>query len=479
MKLGMKVLSFSQKSIVPLAVSACVFLGSCQPEKKAFPPNIILVFADDLGYGDLGCYGQKLIQTPNLDKLAREGIKLTEFYAASPVCSPSRCSLLTGKDAGHASIRHNVNQLPLGQLPISARDTTIAEFIKSAGYTSAAFGKWGIGSPFNDGDPLKHGFDHFYGYYCQCKAHNYFPKMLWDDKDTVLLRNETVPVKVSFIDYPLSYSTKKVDFSPDLIFEKALHFIDENKSKPFFLYYAATLPHSNGQAPPDERFEVPDWGIYKDSVWLPAEKGYAAMVTILDKQVGDLVEKLKELGLAENTLLLFTSDNGPTKFAKIFNSAGVLRGRKRDLYEGGIREPFIAWWPGKIPAGQVSSQPATTYDFLPTFCDLAGVKIPPSADGQSLLPLLEGQKFRQQRPLYWEFYEGEGAPKQAIRKGEWKLIRKFFTQPTKLTVELFNLKDDLQETKNLATERPDIVRELTELMDMNHQDYTNIKYQPK
>lgn len=456
-------------------------LLSCQTPaiKKEVKPNIIVVFADDLGYGDLGCYGQKLIQTPQLDKMASEGILLTDFYAAAPVCSPSRCSLLTGKHAGHAFIRHNVNQLPLGQLPIPEEEVTIAELLKTVGYTTGAFGKWGLGSPYNEGDPLKQGFDRFYGYYCQCYAHNYFPEMLWSNKDTVHLKNETVPVHVNFIDYPLSYATNKVDFSPYFVFDEAVNFISENKDNPFFLYYAITLPHSNGEAPPDERFEVPDWGIYRDSSWLPAEKGYAAMVSILDNQVGEMMDKLVELGIAENTLVIFTSDNGPTKFAGIFDSAGELRGRKRDLYEGGIREPFLAWWPGKITAGTSSSQPATTYDFLATFCDMAGVKTPENTDGQSLLPILTGEKFEQERPLYWEFYEGEGAPKQATRDGNWKLIRNHFTKLGKQTLELFDLESDLKETTNVANEHPAIVQEMIHLLDQEHEDYANIDFDPK
>lgn len=473
------VIKLIQKPIILLSTSTCFIFGACQPAKNIQPPNIILVFADDLGYGDLGCYGQKLIKTPNIDQMAQDGILLTDFYSAAPVCAPSRCSLITGKHAGHAFIRHNVNQLPLGQLPIPEEEVTIAELLKQAGYSTAAFGKWGMGSLFNEGDPLKQGFDHFYGYYCQCKAHNYYPEMLWNDRDTVRLRNEVVPVNVNFIDYPLSYATQKVDFSPNLVFDDLLRFVEKNKANPFFLYYATTLPHSNGEAPADEKFEVPDWGIYQDSTWLPAEKGYASMITILDRQVGQIIAKLKELNLAENTIVIFTSDNGPTLFAKRFESAGELKGRKRDLYEGGIREPFVAWWPGKIPAGLVSEQPTATYDFLPTFCELSGVEIPGFADGQSLLPLLKGETFVQERPLYWEFYEGEGSPKQALRKGDWKLIRNYFNQPEKQALELYNLKNDQQEAMNVADENPEIVKELIAVMDQEHKEYVNINFQPK
>lgn len=452
-------------------------LNSCKsPEENQKKPNIILVFVDDLGYGDLGCYGQELIQTPNIDRMAGEGNMFTDFYSASPVCAPSRSSLMTGKNAGSAFIRHNINKLPLGQLPIPDEEITIAELLKDAGYSTAAMGKWSLGSLYNSGDPLKQGFDHFFGYYCQCYAHNYYPEMLWRNKDTVHLRNETVPVEVNFIDYPLSYATKKVDYSGEIIFDEAMEFIENNKENPFFLYYASTLPHSNGEAPEDEKFEVPDWGIYADSSWLPYEKGYASMVSMLDRQMGQIIEKLKELKLEKNSLVIFTSDNGPTKFAKIFESAGELRGRKRDLYEGGIRVPFIAWWPGTIPAGKVTTLPTSTVDLMPTFSEMAGVKAPEVADGMSILPTLTGEKEQTADALYWEFYEGDRSPKQAVRKGDWKLIRFQFYTPENAEVELYNLENDIREQNNLATEYPEKVKELVKILDQEHQPYQNLDY---
>lgn len=467
-----------QASLILLAI-----IFSCNQQKKKIaevkPPNIILVFADDLGYDDLGCYGQKIIQTPHIDRMAEKGMKLTDFYSASPVCAPSRCSLLTGKHAGTSYIRSNLNQLPLGQYPIPDEEVTIAELLKEKHYNTAAMGKWSLGSPFNAGDPILQGFDHFFGYYCQCNAHNYYPEMIWNDKDTVKLPNETVPVKVGFIDYPLSYSTKKEVYSSDLIFDEALSFIDQNKDNPFFLYYATALPHSNGEAPEDEKFEIPDWGIYADSAWSPMEKGYASMVTMLDKQVGQILEKLKAHNIDDNTLVIFTSDNGPTKFAKRFYKDFPFKGRKRDLYEGGIRVPLVAYWPNRIQAGTINHTPAATYDFMATFNELAEIETPASSNGKSMLPILLENKYDTDRMLYWDFYEGDRTPKQAVRHGDWKLLRFQFDQPEAAQVELYNLTDDPGESKNLASQHPDKVSELIAIMDAEHSDYTLKHLEPK
>lgn len=434
-------------------------------------PNIILIYADDLGYGDLGCYGQTLIQTPNLDRMAKEGIQLTRFYTASPVCAPSRCSLMTGKHGGHSYVRNNANVLPMGQIPIPEEEFTIAELLKTNGYNTGGFGKWSLGAPDNSGDPLRQGFDYFFGYYCQCYAHNYFPEILWRNKDTVRLKNETVPVKVNFIQYPLSYAIKKVEYSPNVIFDDAMKFIEQNRENPFFLYYATTLPHSNGEAPKEEQFEILDWGIYKDMPWTPQEKGYAAMISLLDKQVGDLIQKLKELGIAENTLIVFTSDNGPTNFAKVFISSADFKGRKTDLYEGGILEPFIAWWPDRIPPGQVSSMPAAMYDLMPTFAEVSGLPKPKTSDGRSILPTMMNKRQKPADYLYWDFYEGERNPKQAIRQGDWKLLRFNFTSKELHEIELYNLKKDPGELNNVAANNPKLVKKLVAIMDQQHTDY--------
>jgi arylsulfatase A len=450
-------------------------LCSCANKENTEKPNIILVFADDLGYGDIGCYGQKLIQTPNIDQMAREGVLLTDFYSGSPVSAPSRYNLLTGKHAGNAYIRHNMNVLPMGQMPIKEEEVTIAEYLSKAGYVTGAFGKWSLGAPGNSGDPQKQGFDHFFGYYCQCYAHNYYPEILWRNGDTIRLKNETVPVHVNYIDYPLSYATRKVEYSEEILLDEAIGFIEDNRNNPFFLYYATQLPHSNGEAPPDERFEVPDWGIYSDSLWTPVEKGYASMVTMLDKHVGEIREKLEEMGIANNTLIIFTSDNGGTKFAARFSSNGELRGRKRDLYEGGIRVPFVACWPGRIKEGSVNDTPAITYDLLATFREIAGLEELVPTDGISLVPLLTGGETIKKRPLYWEFYEGVNAPLHALRYGNLKTIRFNFNDPDKQIVEMYDLESNPEETINLADEDPDLVSELLSMMKAEHQPYPHLR----
>jgi len=460
-----------------IALIGCNNPNNTKKEQKL--PNIILVFTDDLGYGDLGCYGQQRIQTPNIDKMAQKGMKFTSFYSGAPVCAPSRCNLLTGKHAGSAFIRHNINQLPLGQLPIPDNEVILPELLKQKGYKTAAMGKWSLGAPGNSGNPLQQGFDYFFGNYCQCKAHNYYPEMLWRNTDSVKLRNITIPVEVNFIDYPLSYATSKIDNSAELVFNEAIDFIENNKTNPFFLYYATALPHSNGEAPVDEKFEVPDWGIYKDSTWLPYEKGYASMVSMLDKQMGVIFKTLDSLGIANNTLVIFTSDNGPTNFATILNSSGNLRGRKRDLYEAGIRVPFIAQWLGKVPEGTIVKQPAAMYDLLNTFSEMAGIKPQEHSNGRSILPTLLGEKQNDPDVLYWEFYEGERAPKQAVRKGDWKLLRFNFLDKNNQELELYNLAVDIGERQNIAKDYPKKVAELIKLLDREHSDYVNINFDPK
>ena len=463
--------------IFPTTIRIASSFVSFNKQSEISHPNIILVFADDLGYGDVGCFGQQVIKTPHLDKMASEGVKLNRFYSAFPVCAPSRCSLMTGKHAGESYIRHNMNVLPMGQMPLRDNDFTIAEMLKQQGYTTAAFGKWSLGAPGNSGDPQKQGFDHFLGYYCQCYAHNYFPEILWENGDTIRLKNETVPVNVNFIDYPLSYATKKVEYSADIIFDEAKIFIENNKENPFFLYFATALPHSNGEAPVDEKFEISDWGIYGDTItypdWTPQERGYAAMITLLDKQVGELRALLDKLGIAENTLIVFTSDNGATKFAARFNSNGNLRGRKRDLYEGGIREPFIALWPGKIAAASESNIPAVTYDLMATFAEISGYSKPLQTNGTSLMPLLTRLEAPEQRPLYWEFYEGNNSPLQALIQDEWKIIRFRFDDEQSQFIELYNLNSDEGETVNVAENNPVKVAELIQIMNDQHNVYVH------
>lgn len=434
-------------------------------------PNIILVFADDLGIGDLGCYGQTMTQTPNIDRMAKEGIRFTNFYSGAPVSSPSRCNLLTGMHAGHAEIRHNANDPIHGQIPITDEAFTMAEMLKTKGYTTGCFGKWGLGAPGNSGDPLKQGFDEFFGYFCQCYAHNSFPDKLWHNYDTIFLKNEIVPVKVNFIDYPLSYSKKKIDFAPDIYFSEALDFIDKHQKEPFFLYYATTLPHNNGEAPANEKHEVKDLGIYKNNDWTDLEKGYAAMVTLLDTQMGQLFDKLKKQGIDKNTIVIFTSDNGASFNSPNMKNNSDFRGRKSTLFEGGIREPLIVRWPGKIKASSKSEKPCTTYDIMPTFAEIIGTKIPVKIDGRSFLSTLKGKKQKLNNFLYWEYYSGDRSPMQAIRQGDWKLFRFNFLNPEKQEFELYNLKTDPLEKNNVALKYPHVVKELQMTLDKEHEPY--------
>ncbi len=434
-------------------------------------PNIILVFADDLGIGDLSCYGQMMTQTPNLDKMAREGIRFTNFYTGTPVCSPSRCNLMTGMHAGHAEIRHNQNDSVHGQIPLSVNAFTMATMLKNEGYATGCFGKWALGVPGNSGDPMLHGFDNFYGYYCQCYAHNSFPPILWKNGDTIQLRNEIVPVKVNFCNYPLSYSSKKLDFAPELYFKEALNFIETNREKPFFLYFATTLPHNNGEAPESEKHEVPDLGIYKDKNWTVPEKSYAAMVTLLDTQMGILFEKLKKEGLDKNTIVIFTSDNGASFNSPNMKNNGTYRGRKSTLYEGGIREPMIVRWPERIKAGSTCEMPCATYDIMPTLAEITGAKIPVKVDGRSMLKSLKGKKQKQADFLYWEYYSGDRSPVQAIRQGDWKLLRFNFLQPEKQEIELYHLASDPEEKNNLVQNNSLLVSRLLSILDKEHSDY--------
>jgi arylsulfatase A-like enzyme len=452
---------FLLAAVCVLASALSAKSGSTRPEppaqRRPAKPNIILILADDLGYGDVGCYGQKLIQTPNIDRMAKEGMLFTDFYAGSTVCAPSRCVLMTGLHTGHAYIRGN------GKENLRPEDLTTAELLKQAGYTTGLVGKWGLGHEGSTGVPTKKGFDYFYGYLDHVHAHNYYPSYLWRNEERVTLRNE-VPDEGKV---GQGVATKKVDYTPDLMTEEALSFIDRSKEKPFFLYLAYTLPHANNEAKM-KGMEVPDLGPYQDKAWPEPQKAKAAMITRLDSYVGRLMERLKQLGLDENTLVLFTSDNGPHKEGgadpTFFRSSGPLRGIKRDLYEGGIKVPMIARWPGKVPAASVSNHAGYFADFLATAADLAGSKPPKGTDGKSYLPAMLGQTSKQKphEYLYWEFYEQGSA--QAVRMGSWKGVCKPFGGK----MELYDLKDDLAETRDVATEQPEVVAKLRAAMDKAH-----------
>jgi arylsulfatase len=443
------------------------------------PPNIIFILADDLGYGDVGAYGQTKIRTPNIDRLAAEGLKFTDFYAGSPVCAPSRCVLMTGKHGGHAYIRDNKEFKPEGQEPIPASEVTIAELLKAQGYVTGGFGKWGLGYPGSEGDPNRQGFDLFYGYNCQREAHNFYPDHLWRNEQKVMLAGNERGL------------TGK-QYSHDLIEAEALNFIKANKDRPFFLYAPFTIPHLALQVPDDSLAEyVGQWddpAYDGKNGYLPhptPRAAYAAMVTRMDRSIGRMMTLVKELGLDNNTIVMFSSDNGGA-FGEVtrgdfefkpgrmggtdyvfFGSTGKFRAFKGSIYEGGLRVPFIARWPGKIKAGTVSKLPAAFYDLLPTLCELAKIKAPSNTDGISFLPTLLGKgKQRRHEFLFWDF-NGYGG-QQAVRMGDWKgLRRNLHRGNTKL--ELYNLKTDVSEQNDVAAQHPAIVQRIETILREQHQ----------
>ncbi|QDT83674.1 arylsulfatase [Gimesia chilikensis] len=459
-----------------LITAALCFLSSAPVRSFAVAPekpNIIFIMADDLGYGDLGCYGQKKIQTPRIDQMAADGMKFTQMYAGSTVCAPSRCVLMTGRHMGHTRVRGNTwvkeNQ------SLKDKDFTVAELLKKAGYTTALTGKWGIGEEGTAGVPNKQGFDYFYGYLNQHNAHNYYPEFLWKNDKKVALRNVVDPSTISKgptgKDRLGGVATKKVDYSHDLILEEALGFIDRSAQNPFFLYVALTIPHANNEAgrKVGDGQEVPDYGIYNEKDWTKQNKGQAAMITRMDTGVGQILDRLKALNIDQNTLVIFTSDNGHHREGgndpEFFDANGPLRGMKRDLYEGGVRVPFIAYWPGTTPAGSVSDHIGYFGDLMATAADLADVPCPEGLDSVSIAPTLEGKPDQQKEHdfLYWEFYERGG--KQAVRWGEWKAVRMpIFKGKT----QLFNLEEDLGEGTDLAAKHPDLVKKLEAMMDSAH-----------
>jgi arylsulfatase A-like enzyme len=418
-------------------------------------PNIIFVLADDLGYGDLGCYGQQRIRTPNIDQMAREGLRFTDFYAGSTVCAPSRCVLMTGYHTGHALIRGNARD------PLRPQDVTVAEILQSAGYKTALCGKWGLGEAGSTGVPTKQGFDYFFGYLNQQHAHNYYPTFLWRNEERVPLKN-VVPNEGSSGD---GKATKRVEYSHDLVSDEALKFLDQQSAQqPFFLYLAWTAPHANNEAK-QEGMEVPDLGPYAELDWPVPAKGHAAMITRMDADLGRVFGKLKAMGLDENTLVIFASDNGPHAEGgnkpDFNNSNGPLKGIKRDLTEGGIRVPFIARWPGKVPAGKTSGFIGGFQDIMPTFAELAGGKgVPEDCDGISIVPTLLGREDEQKQHdyLYWAFYERGGG--HALREGNWKLIQQPYYSPPRL----YNLANDIGEEHDLAAEQVDRVRAMLQKM---------------
>ncbi|MGH7958085.1 MAG: arylsulfatase, partial [Opitutaceae bacterium] len=408
--------------------------------------------ADDLGYGDLSCYGQKTLQTPSLDKLAAEGMRFTRHYAGSTVCAPSRCVLMTGLHTGHAPLRTNWDD------PMTNSTKTVASLLKSGGYRTGCFGKWGLGSEIPPRDPNEKGFDHFYGYVDMYHAHNLFPPFLIRNGEREVLRNDLVPGSdgVHFSGRGNGVAQHPRDYAPEFIVNEALEFIDAQAKNPFFLFLSLNTPHANNEGQKHGRgMEVPDSGPFADRDWPEAEKGFARMMRDLDGDVGRVVARLRDHGIAERTLVIFTSDNGPHQegghHVDFFNSNGPLRGRKRALYEGGIRVPMIAWWPGRVPAGIVTAHLSGFQDFLPTFCELAGIQAP-TVDGLSLVPTLIGRPAEQRSHdfLYWEFYEGGG--RQAVVNDRWKAVRMKWSDNPEGPLELYDLQSDPGEERNIAAD---------------------------
>jgi arylsulfatase A-like enzyme len=453
-------------------LSSTLLLTGCKNQVKTIEnedsqkPNIIYIMADDLGYADVGVYGQERIKTPNIDQLARDGMMFINHYAGTTVCAPSRSVLMTGHHSGQTFVRGNLEADPYGQIPLAAEEKTVAEYLKEAGYKTGMIGKWGLGVENTEGDPQNQGFDYFFGYYCQVHAHNSFPEYLYENGKKVMLDNEVEYLPEDHWTRGLGgYATKKVNFSNDLFHSKALEFIDNSKDRPFFLYLPVTIPHNNGEAPDPYKFETPTVHPYQDRDWNYEEKCYAAMITRLDSMVGDVIKELDEKGLRDNTLVVFTSDNGPAK-EDVFNSNGILNGGKRDLTEGGIKVPFIASWPGKIEKGSVSDHISAFWDFLPTACEIAGIEIPNDVDGISYLPALLGEDQKDHKFLYWEFHEKGG--KQAVRMGKWKAVKRNVNENPDSPVLLFNLENDPSEQNDISAQNPDVVAKMKEIMKQEH-----------
>ena len=470
---------------------------------KVSKPNIVYILADDIGYGDVGAYGQKKIETPNIDALAKNGMLFTQYYAM-PVCAPSRYSLMTGLHSGHAYIRGNdewdergdvwnfqameANPALEGQLPIPDSTVTIAKVLKKAGYKTALVGKWGLGGPMTTGIPNNQGFDYFYGSLCQRQDHQYFPGHLWENNYRVALNNKIQDPNIKFpsdkdpMD-PANYAVyNQNDYAPDFIIKAALKFIDKNKDQPFFLYYPDPLPHASMQAPAGlvEYYhkKFGDEKPFLGGSYVPCRyprATHAAMITLFDRHVGEIVKKLKEDGVYDNTIIVFSSDNGSSNEGgadcAFFDSNGPFKNEygwgKGFLYEGGIREPLIVSWPGKIKAGTKSDLICATWDMMPTLCGLAGVSIAQNIDGISCLPTLRDRSEKQKKHpfLYWEFpgYHGQ----QAVRFGRWKGIR-FNMDKGNLKIKLFDLDNDIQEQQDVADQHPEIIKKIEEIMKKEH-----------
>jgi arylsulfatase A len=462
------------KPQIPLILFASLAATACQTAQKTKSlPDIIFILADDLGYGDLSCYGQQKFSTPNIDRIAQQGMLFRQHYTGCTVSAPSRSCLMTGLHTGHTPIRGNKGWEPEGQWPLPASSLTVAEMLKAGGYATGAFGKWGLGYIDTEGDPNSQGFDEFFGYNCQSLAHNYYPDHLWHNHQKILLHENDVG--------------KKGIYSADIIHKAALNFMEANRDKPFFLFYATTIPHAEliakdeymnifrGKFEPEKSyigvdsgptFRLGPYGSQPES-----HAAFAAMVKQLDDYVGDLMKKLAELGIDKNTIVIFASDNGPHLEGggdpDYFDSNGLLRGYKRDLYEGGVRTPMLVMWPGKIKAGSTTDHISAFWDIMPSLSEITGIKTPENIDGISFLPTLLGKKKQAEHEyLYWEFHEQGG--KMAVRMGNWKAVKLNIDKNPQGPVELYDLSSDIGETTNIAVMHPDVIKKLDKIMKEAH-----------
>jgi len=452
--------------VVALLAAVSPLFSAALPGGGAAKPNIIFILADDLGYGDLGSYGQKLIQTPRLDRMAAEGMRFTQFYAGSTVCAPSRSVLMTGRNTGQTSVRGNAGTLGYAAQTLPANEVTIARVLKSAGYTTGLVGKWGLGENDSAGSPDKQGFDTYFGFLNQTHAHNHYPDFLWRNGECVPLPNDRVqvgPVEGA------GYATKRMVYAGDLFFQEAKEFVAKNREKPFFLYLSLVVPHANNERSRElgDGQEVPSYGVYADKSWPDVQKGQAAMITRMDEGIGELLAQLKQLGLDENTVVMFSSDNGPHREGgplqnpDFFAASGPLKGIKRSLTDGGIRVPFLVRWPGKIKAGAVSDHVGYFGDMLATFAELSGVSAPKPHNSVSLLPELTGRGTQAKHDyLYWEFFE-KGFSQAVLLGNQWKGIRLLKRDAP---LQLFDLVADLGETTDVAAKHPEVVARITEIM---------------
>lgn len=444
-----------------LIIASFVNAGAAAADR----PNIIFILADDLGYGDIGPYGQKLIATPSLDRMAAEGTKLTQFYAGSPVCAPSRSVFLTGQDTGHTRVRGNAGRGNAAAQTLQAADVTVARVLQRAGYATGLIGKWGLGAEDSSGAPRKQGFDYYFGFLNQTHAHNHFPDFLWRNGERVALPNGLVPVgEVE----GTGFAIKPQVYANDLFFADAERFVAEHRDQPFFLYLAITTPHANNERMRQlgDGNEVPEeeYARYAGTDWKRSAKGHAAMITRMDRQLGSLFAKLKELGLDGKTLVIFTSDNGPHREGgpdyspEFFQASGPWRGIKRDLTEGGIRVPFIARWPGRVPAGAVAGDASYLGDMMATFAELAGASPPEKSNSITLVPVLKGTGPIQPREyLYWEFYE-RAVAQAVLMDGHWKAIR-----VRGQAIQLYDLATDPGEATDISAQQPRVVARALEL----------------